>query len=206
MFVVRRIFTTFIIPRGKLAVLSAMRAILGMSVLFAGCAAVNVSPYPTDWPPVSQSQPCGQWKRSYVNRTLLTTLWKSPKNPDVGSAYLSRLLSDGTTGSDARDGTVFYVSLNASSLVATLHGAGDQVISTLELRRNWSCSHDSGIVGVFSADAPGEGSIGLQAHSTLTISLANDGSIVVHDRTEFRGGIPGGGSSETWMRFLEWSR
>jgi len=187
-------------------VLSGIRAILGVSILFVGCAAVNVSPYPADWPPVSESQLCEQWERTYVNRTSLTTLWKSPKNPDLGSAYLSRLLADGTTGSDLHDGTVRYVTLNASSLVATLYEEGGQVISTLEMRRNWSCSGNSGVVGVFSADAPGEGSIGLRVRSTLTISLANDGSIVVHDRTEFHGGIPGGGRSETWMRFLEWGR
>lgn len=186
--------------------LSRICTILGMSILIAGCGAVIVSPYPNDWPPLSQSQPCEHWKRAYFNRTLLTTLWKSSKNPDLGAAYLSRLLSDGTTGSDARDGIVAYVNLNASSLVATFHAAGGQVISTVELGRNWSCSHDSGIVGVFTADAPGEGSIGLRAHSTLTIRLANDGSIIVHDRTEFRGGIPSGGSSEAWMRFPEWKQ
>jgi hypothetical protein len=142
----------------------------------------------------------------YVNRSDLTTLWKSTSSPDVSTAFLSRLLLDGTTGSRTRDDSSQYVVLDIASLSATLIAVNGEVVDKLSLSKNWSCSDGFGLVGKFDEDAPGEGSVGLRSHSVLTITLAEDSSLVAHVATRFLDGVPSGGRREVWLRFLRHDR
>lgn len=175
-------------------------SVAAVTIGLAGCPTYRSAQYPVDWPTIVYTTSCSELDGVFVNRTRSTTYEQVRENPELSSSYLSQILTSGTSGNGIYDGYVVAVRLEAKSMVATFYGTAGQVISTLGLK-HWQCTEGT-LRASFVEDEQAYFTVGLRAYSSLRLSKAIDGSLIVHSSVVWRDGFPTGGGSENWMMFL----
>lgn len=175
----------------------------------AGCATTTIKAYPVDWPALAVKQVCEEQAGQYVNASAETTLWRSPRNPDAGRAFLATIIVDGQLDSFSIEQVRFkYVGVDLRTQVARQYLTDDAIASVdRETTTTWTCTPEGTYRAVVNSREDNEGNAGTNTTSTFTIFRGSDASLIVHLDVRSRVAFPPGSShEEEWLRFARKSR
>jgi hypothetical protein len=157
--------------------------------------------YPDTWPRLVEASGCAPIAGTYVNRSVQTTLWKSPKNPDVGVEYLSRLITRDAMRTTVKAEVITQVKLDLAQKSLTYRLGESWTVDNHFPAQALHCTAQGRWVLVFDDPSQSEGTLTDRARSQITLSTASDGSLIAQDSVETHGMLGKGGHFESWMRF-----
>lgn len=184
-------------------IFGAMLAVAIMTT--AACTSERLSIYPANWPALVEASSCRLISGRFENAASATTGYESPVRPEVGRAYLSRILSDGTAGAlDATHAGIAGVLIDADASKVWALSADRSSESPLKSSGQWACESNGQVSLRFEAPVQSEEG---NSHRTISLSLqaAADGSLIMHRVINFRGVyygiVPGAQQEDDWLQF-----
>jgi hypothetical protein len=179
-------------------------------ILFLSCASVSCAvrdfvPYPNDWPKRLLGLSCAQMSGRYANSAIAL----SPTSTERGSqlpnkGFLSAILELGSLAFfDQRQFQISSVEIETDGRIeVTLYFEDSPAGLRVPFDQGWGCNKSGGLERPFLGELESEGSVGNAYSKHVTITRAEDGSLVVHILTENSATFPLGiGRDEEWARF-----
>ena len=169
-------------------------------VAISACASIDQLAYPGGWPTRSQTQGCSKLTGVFENTP---TRHEATRHLDPYNVLLSGVIINRIPLSSLPIKRGPYVSIDAELLTIRWCSASGCNSDEVSLRPDWNCSAQGILTTEYSVAAESENSIvaGKQ-RVTVSISHADDESILLHEVIESSGGWPDPKSrDEGWATF-----